>query len=152
MPALLLLLAIFSSAPQRPTDVVKFTVAAPAWTAAGGTLKLTVNASVADGWKLYALDQPAAGPQPLSFAVLKPFSVQRKTIAGPAAKVLADPQFGVNTRYYEKAATFSVPVAIPADLAGMHEIPLEVTFQACGADLCLRPYTQKLPVHIEVRR
>jgi DsbC/DsbD-like thiol-disulfide interchange protein len=153
MPGLLLLLALVSGAAQRPTDVVKWTVAAPAsWTTAGGTLKLSVRASVADGWKLYALEQPEAGPTPLAFAAAKPFAVQGKAIAGPVAKVLEDPQFGVNTRYYEKTATFTVPVVVPADLAGMHEIPLEVTFQACGADICLRPYTQKLPVRIEVRR
>lgn len=153
MPALLLLLALFSGAAQRPTDVVKWTVAAPAsWTTAGGTLKLTVTASVEDGWKLYAIEQPAAGPQPLAFATARPFVVQVKGITAPAAKVLKDPQFDTNTRYYEKAATFTVPVSIPADLAGMHEIPLDVTFQACGSDICLRPYTQKLPVRIEVRR
>ena len=153
MPALLMLLAVFWGAAQRPTDVVRWTVGAPAaWTTAGGTLKLTVKADVKDGWKLYALEQPAAGPQPLAFAATKPFAVQVKSITAPAAKVLKDPQFDANTRYYEKAAIFTVPVSIPADLAGMHEIPLEVTFQACGADICLRPYTQKLPVHIEVRR
>ena len=153
MFALLLLLPMYWGAVQRPTDVVKWTVAAPAaWTTAGGTLKLTIKADVEDGWKLYALEQPAAGPQPLAFTVTKPFAVQVKSITAPAAKVLKDPQFEVNTRYYEKTATFTVPVSVPADLAGMHEIPLEVTFQACGADICLRPYTQKLPVHIEVRR
>ena len=153
MPALLLLLALFSGAGQRPADVVKWTVAAPqGWTTAGGTLALTVKATVADGWKLYAIDQPPAGPQPLAFATTKPFAIQPKTITAPPAKVLKDPLFDANTRYYEKTASFTVPVSIPGDLAGMHEIPVEVTFQACGADICLRPFTQKLPVHIEVRR
>jgi hypothetical protein len=31
-------------------------------------------------------------------------------------------------------------------------VPLEVTFQACGAELCLRPFTQKLAVEISVRQ
>jgi DsbC/DsbD-like thiol-disulfide interchange protein len=138
MPALLILLAILYGAPQRPTDIVRWSVAAPgAWTTAGGTLKLTVSAKIEDGWKLYAIDQPAAGPRPLS---------------APPAKVLKDPIFDANTRYYEKEVAITVPVSIPADLAGIHEIPVEVTFQACGADICLRPFTQKLPVQIEVRR
>ena len=154
MPFLLLLLAVLSpAAGQRPTDIVRWTVTAPgAWTSAGGTLKLTVNAKVQDGWKLYALDQPTAGPSPLAFSTAKPFAVVTKSIAAPPAKVLKDPLFDGNTRYYEKDVTITVPVAVPVDLAGMHQIPLEVTFQACGADICLRPFTQKLPVQIEVRR
>jgi len=153
MPLLLVLCSLIAFAGQRPTDVVKWTVAAPSsWTTAGGTLKLTVTANVQDGWKLYAIEQPAAGPQPLAFTTSKPFAVPVKAIAAPPAKVLKDPLFDASTRYYEKTATFTVPVSIPGDLAGMHEIPLEVTFQACGADICLRPFTQKLPVRIEVRR
>jgi DsbC/DsbD-like thiol-disulfide interchange protein len=153
MPALLILLAILSGAPQRPTDIVRWSVAAPgAWTTAGGTLKLTVSAKIEDGWKLYALDQPAAGPRPLAFGAAKPFAVLTKGLSAPPAKVLKDPIFDANTRYYEKEVAITVPVSIPADLAGIHEIPVEVTFQACGADICLRPFTQKLPVQIEVRR
>ena len=34
--------------------------------------------------------------------------------------------------------------------AGSHELPLAVTFQACGAQLCLRPFTQALPVKVAV--
>ena len=153
MPALLVLLAIFSGAGQRPTDIVRWSVSTPtAWTTAGGTLKLTVNAQIEEGWKLYALDQPAAGPSPLAFAAAKPFAVLSKGLAAPPAKVLKDPLFDANTRYWEKQVAITVPVSVPADLAGMHEIALEVTFQACGAEICLRPFTQKLPVQIEVRR
>lgn len=153
MPALLVLLALVSAAGQRPTDIVRWSVSAPAaWTTAGGTLRLTVNAKIEDGWKLYAIDQPAAGPRPLAFASAKPFAVVAKGLAAPPAKVLKDPLFDATTRYYEKEVAITVPVSIPADLAGVHEIPLEVTFQACGADICLRPFTQKLPVQIEVRR
>lgn len=154
MPFLLLLLAVLSPAlGQRPTDVVRWTVTAPgAWTTAGGTLKLQVNAKVQDGWKLYAIDQPTAGPSPLAFVAQKPFAVVTKSIAAPPAKALKDPLFEGTTKYYEKDVTITVPVSIPADLAGIHQIALEVTFQACGADICLRPFTQKLPVQIEVRR
>lgn len=153
MPLVLLLLSLLSAVPQRPTDVVQWTPSmTSSWVTAGGTLELVVNARVQDGWKLYALDQPANGPRPLSFAVAKPFAVVTKKIGAPPAKVLKDPLFDANTRYYEKAVAIRIPISIPADLAGMHEVPLEVTFQACGADICLRPFTQKLPVHVEVRR
>ena len=153
MPLLSLFLAIFLSAGQRPTDVVKWTVTAPgAWATAGGTFELVVSAEVEGGWKLYALDQPTEGPKPLTFTAAKPFAVLTKRIVAPPAQTLKDPVFDGNTRYYEKQVAIKVPISIPADLAGMHQIPLEVTFQACGADICLRPFTQKLPVHTEVRR
>ena len=53
--------------------------------------------------------------------------------------------------YYENEAAFTVPVNV-GTATGPQTIPLEVTFQACGAEICLRPFTQKLPVQIEVRR
>jgi hypothetical protein len=62
-----------------------------------------------------------------------------------------DENFAVDTHYYETRAAFTVPVAVDrAITAGTHEIPLEVTFQACGNELCLRPFTQRLPVKASI--
>ena len=62
-----------------------------------------------------------------------------------------DENFAVDTHYYEGQAAFTIPVTIDRSVAsGAHEIPLEVTFQACGNELCLRPFTHKLPVTISI--
>ena len=142
-------------AAQRPADVVRWTAAAPTVAvAAGGSVDVTVSAKVQAGWKLYAIEQPPDGPKPLTFGVPREtgFSVTAKRIVAPKAKVQKDDNFGVETRYYENDASFTVPVAVQPSAAGATHVPLEVTFQACGQDICLRPYTQKLQVPVTISR
>ena len=154
MCLLLLLISLATPAPQRPTDVVQWSATAPAAAvAAGETAKIVLRAEIQGGWKLYALTQPAGGPQKLSIAVSKgaPFSLAEKQIVAPAPKTMKDENFGTNSKYYEKEVTFTVPVSMPKDASGQVQVPLEVTFQACGNELCLRPFTQKLSVAVNVR-
>ena len=154
MPLVLVLCSLLLAAVQRPADVVRWTATAATPAAPGATLKITVSAKVQSGWKLYALDQPADGPNPLTFAVAKDsgFSVSAKQIVAPKAKVQNDENFGLQTRYYENAVSFTVPVAVPSSASGATGVPLEITFQACGQNICLRPYTEKLQVPITITR
>jgi DsbC/DsbD-like thiol-disulfide interchange protein len=154
----MLLLAIFllvgAPSMQRPTDIVKWSATAPTAVAApGDTVKVSLVARIEPGWKLYALTQPEGGPQKLAIEVASgaPFTISQKQIAGPAPKTLADENFNMSTQYYEKTASFTVPVTVSnTAAAGRLQIPLEVTFQACGESLCLRPFTQKLDVGLIV--
>ena len=155
MPLLLALLLLALAPVQRPSDIVKWSASAPPRpVAAGAVAKITVTAEVQPGWKLYAIEQPSGGPIPLRFALAKdsPFAIVRTEIGAPKAKVQKqDANFTVDTRYYERDPRFTVPVSIPRTLAaGAHTIPLEVTFQACGAELCLRPFTAKVDVPVAV--
>ncbi len=154
MSFLLLLLSLSAAVAQRPTDVVQWSATPPAAAvAAGETAKIVLRAEIQGGWKLYALTQPAGGPQKLSIVVPKgaPYTLTEKQIVAPAPKTMKDENFGTNSMYYEKAVEFTVPVAVPKDASGQVQIPLEVTFQACGNELCLRPFTQKLSVPVNVR-
>lgn len=142
---------------QRPTDIVKWSAApVTAHVGPGGVATITVTATVQPGWKLYAVEQPPGGPVPLTFALAKgaPFGIAGKQIVAPKAKIQKqDANFPVDTHYYENEAKFTVPVNVhPPAAAGGHTIPLEVTFQACGAELCLRPFTEKLQVPVTVRK
>lgn len=153
---LLAVLAAFAPSLQRPGDVVKWSAsAAAAPVVAGGNARIALTARVEAGWKLYALTQPKGGPLPLSIGVSKGsgFAIDPRKIAGPRPKVLADENFKLDTLYYEDDAAFTVPVRIPkTTTAGRLLLPLEVTFQACGASICLRPFTQRLSVEIDVVR
>src|SRR5215203_3253446 len=143
---LLLLFGAIGAVPQRPADVVQWSATpVSSAVAAGDTAKIVLRAQIQGGWKLYALTQPAGGPQKLSIAVAKdaPFTITEKQIVAPAPKTMNDANFGTESMYYEKEASFTVPVAIARSASGQVAIPLEVTFQACGAQLCLRPFTQK---------
>ncbi len=154
MPLILVLCSLLMAAVQRPADVVRWSAAPVGIAAAGSTVKVTVAAKVQPGWKLYAIEQPADGPKPLTFAVPKEsgFSVTTTQITAPKAKVQNDDNFGLQTRYYENDVSFTVPVGVPASASGATQLPLEVTFQACGQNICLRPYTQKLQVPITISR
>ena len=156
MVLLVLLLSLATSpALQKPADVVKWSATSPQTAVApGGTVTVALTAKIEQGWKLYALTQPAEGPVPLTIATASgtPFTVAKGKIVGPKPKVLKDETFGVETLYYESEADFTVPVTLPKTAkAGQVQVPLDVTFQACGQSICLRPFTQKLTADVTVR-
>ena len=144
------------AAAQRPSDIVKWSTEAPsAAVRGGGTAKIGLTARIEEGWKLYSLTQPKGGPIPLAIGVAKgtPFTLAAKDITSPAPKVEKDEVFSKDTQYYESEAAFVLPVAVPKTVApGEHVVPFEVTFQACGKEVCLRPFTQKLEVKITVSK
>ncbi len=151
---LLFLLSVMGVPPQRPADIVEWSATpVSAGVTAGDTAKIVLRAQIQSGWKLYALSQPAGGPQKLSIAVAKdaPFTISEKQIVAPPPKKMKDANFGTDSLYYEKAVELTVPVTVAKGVSGQVDIPLEITFQACGAELCLRPFTQKLSVPLTVR-
>jgi thiol:disulfide interchange protein DsbD len=155
MSLLLLILLTAVAAVQRPADIVRWSAAAPPKAvSAGGTAKIELTAKIEDGWKLYALTQPKGGPVPLEIVLEKsaPFTIVQKQITAPLPKVEKDDTFNVDTQYYEREAVFTVPVIVPKTAAGKQQVPLDVTFQACGASICLRPFTQRINVEIRVSR
>jgi DsbC/DsbD-like thiol-disulfide interchange protein len=141
---------------QRPADVVKWSATAPGTAvAAGGEAKITLTAKIENGWKLYAITQPAGGPIPLSIASPKgsALAVVPKRINADLPKTHKDENFKADTQFYEGEATFTVPVTVPKTAAaGRTPVPIDVTFQACGESICLRPFTQRVTVDIIVTR
>lgn len=147
-------LLLLSATPhaQKPTDIVHWSAKAPsASVKAGGTAKVELTAEIESGWHLYALSQKPGGPPPLAIGVAKgsPFEIRTRDIVAPAATVAADPNFNLETQYYEDKATFTVPlVATTAARAGKQAVPIEVTFQACSSRMCLRPHTETVSVDV----
>jgi DsbC/DsbD-like thiol-disulfide interchange protein len=135
---------------QRPTDVVGWSVEPAAiQITPRGTVDVTLTARVQAGWHLYALTQPKGGPNPLKIAVPQeaPLTIDAAAIQAPKPEVVSDPNFDLETRQYDGTVTFTVPIAAKGTARpGKHDTALEVTFQACGNGICLRPYTQKLPL------
>ena len=151
-------LALVSTlAVQRPTDIVKWSAEVSTdGVRPGAVARITLTAKVEDGWKLYAIAQPKGGPIPLGIAVGKgaPFTLAAKAIVSPAPKLQKDELFGGGqTQYYEKEAVFVLPVTVEKSVTpGAHTVPIDVTFQACGKELCLRPFTQRLEVKLTVAK
>jgi DsbC/DsbD-like thiol-disulfide interchange protein len=153
MLPLILFLGLSVGSFQKPADIVKWSATAPPALNAGGTVKVSLTARIENGWKLYALTQPQGGPRPLGIelAAGAPFTISKKQISGPKPKVLKDENFDLETLYYETEAVFTVPVTLSTSVSGKTAIPFEVTFQACGNGICLRPFTEKVSVDVEVR-
>ena len=153
MAFVLAVLMFLTPSVQRPTDIVRWSGVAPTKAvAAGGTAKIELTARIEEGWKLYALSQPKGGPVPLEIVLEKstPFALLQKQITGPLPKIQKDDNFNLETQYYEHEAAFTVPISLPKSVKGRQQVQLNVTFQACGATICLRPFTQRVNVDINV--
>jgi hypothetical protein len=140
---------------QRPSDIVKWSAKpAEAEVKAGTVVQVEVTADVQRGWYLYGLTQPKGGPIPVNFAGAKGklFQVQPRGIKEPKPIVKDDPIFDLETTMHAGKAVFTVPVLVARGVAaGRQTIPIEVTFQACGDGICLRPYTHTVEIDITVR-
>jgi DsbC/DsbD-like thiol-disulfide interchange protein len=156
MSFLLLAVCLLLISPQRPADVVKWSAGAPVTpVAAGGEATVSLTAQIENGWKLYALTQAKGGPQGLTIAVAKgaPFAVQTKRIVAPKPKVHTDENFNLDTQYYDTDTVFTVPVVVAKSAAaGSRQVPIDVTFQACGAEICLRPFTEHVTVTVTITK
>lgn len=141
---------------QKPTDVVRWTVAAPAKPVKPGAVaKVELKAQIEDGWYLYAMTQPPNGPVPLEIAVAgnQPFTLDRDGIDAPLPKIKKDPNFDAETQHYDEKVSFTLPLAAPRSARpGAHTVPVQVTFQACSGSICLRPFTETVPVTVIMAR
>lgn len=121
---------------------------------AGQTVVVQVSAVIDDGWHLYALEPIEGGPIPTKLAVAPapPFSLIDKDVEKPEPKRAQDPNFGIETAYYEDGATFGLPIAIAKSAAaGERVVEITARFQACNDHICLRPQTATMPVTVTIR-
>jgi len=106
--------------------------------------KAELKADIEAGWHLYALEQPSGGPIATTISVTKdkPFTLDGK-IESPEPKMKFDPNFNIDTKYFENSATFSVPLKSTADTPG-DELSVDVRFQLCNDTFCLPPKTVRV--------
>ncbi len=127
----------------RPaTEYVRWTAAAvPETVAPGRTFELVIEAQIARGWKMYAMDSPRP-----SYGV--EFEWDRLpaglSSAGPMGQSTPtdafDPWFEADVRYFTGSARFTRPIAVDEDAgAGTQRITGTARFQICSDNLCLPP-------------
>lgn len=130
---------------QQPSEGVK----------AGQSVTVQVTAVIDDGWHLYALDPVEGGPIPtrITAGPTPAFALQDKDIVRADPKRSHDPNFGIETAYYEGSATFGLPIAVSKDqAAGERELEITARFQACSDTICLRPQAATMKVTVQVRK
>jgi cytochrome c biogenesis DsbD-like protein len=126
--------------------------AAPAAPAPGATLSVALAATIAPGWRIYAMNQGGGGPTPLEIRLgAGPFRLARAVTFSPP-EVKFDPNFGADVSLHQERAEFVLPVTVAAGTkAGRQSIVVEARYQACNATICLPPQTDtvRLPITIK---
>ena len=117
----------------------------------GAQFEISLTATIDEGWHLYAISQ---GPPVIPTRITLPAG-QRFTLAaapvGPEPKREHDPNFGMETEFYDSSATFTLPIQAAADApGGRQRVEVHVRFQTCNDRLCLPPRTDKLAVEVMV--
>ncbi len=120
--------------------------------APGSTFRAELTAKLDEGWHLYSITQPPGGPITTRITVPKdqPVTLGGK-IEAPKPKTVFDPNFGMDTEFYDGETTFVVPLQVAADAKpGVVKIAVATYFQACNDKLCLPPRTVKAEVEITI--
>jgi thiol:disulfide interchange protein DsbD len=154
--ALMLVLGGVLIAQDAPPTPIRWSAQKPAESVvAGKVVTVQVSAVIDEGWHLYALDPIEGGPIPTRIGVgpAATFTLRDKEIDKPEPKRSHDPNFGIETAYYEESATFGLPVATAASLApGERELEITARFQACNDQICLRPQTATMKVGVLIKK
>ena len=119
---------------------------------AGDTFSVELTAHIERGWHLYSLTPIENGPRPtrITLATGQAFELAG-TIKAPDPITARDPNFGVETEYYETSAIFAVPIKVlPAGAAGKATLTVQIRYQTCNDKDCLPPQLVKLPVPVEI--
>jgi thiol:disulfide interchange protein len=105
-------------------------------------LQLLLHAVVGDGWYLYALSQPAGGPQPLEILLAEGSGFRiAGDIVAPRPRTYPDRTFNVFTAIHRGSTSFTVPIAANAPPRRDRQITAYVLYQTCNERYCLPPRT-----------
>ena len=136
-------------------DPVAWKISAKPLTAApGAAMSVTLDAVIAPGWHIYAIDQRGGGPTPLTIQLPdgQPFRLAR-AVAFSKPEVKFDPGFGLDVSLHQDRAQFAVPVdVIPAAKTGRQTLTVEARYQACNANICLPPQTDQVRIVVTVAK
>lgn len=118
----------------------------------GAEFDLTLTATIDEGWHLYSVSQPPGGPTRTRITVPDGQRVRlRAAPMGPPPKREFDPNFSMETEFYDDEAVFALPLVAAADAsAGEAPVEVHVRFQVCDDRLCLPPKTVKLSTGLTI--
>lgn len=139
------------AAPAHAQTAVRWSLTVDAGTTieAGATFEVRVSAEIDPGWHMYAITQAPVGPEPLVIETPaeSPFQIEGNII-GPLPITAFDPNFGIDTQFYDDTAEFTVPIALAADAAGGQPFEIDVWFQTCTDRFCLPLANERLQLDL----
>ncbi len=148
----LLALLVLPARAQRATEIVQWRARPqPERVAPGDSLWLRLEATIAEGWKVYALDSP---PPTRGVRVrLDALSADIRQVGPPHQQTPLegyDPFFQKVVRYFLNQAALAVPLVVAPDAApGVRTLTARVEFTTCNDRVCLPP--TEVPVEATVR-
>ena len=149
----LVALLLLAQTPAIPANAVTWTLAAPRPVRAGGAVSLTLTATIAPGWHLYAMAQPEGGP--ISTEISLPANAMAtfaRPIVASRPATIVDPNFDLRVQLYSDKATFTLPLTVAATApAGTHPFAVEARYQSCNDVICLPPKTVRVETILTVR-
>jgi thiol:disulfide interchange protein len=147
------ILSLIVSSHSMAQEAASWSASAPsASVKPGDKIDIKVTAKLNEGWHVYSTTPVEEGPVPteIAFAAAAPLKMAGK-IRQPKPIVKFDENFGVNTEYYDKDVTFSVPAVVKDNAKnGKQRAIVEVTFMACNDRMCLPPKTVEVPVALTI--
>jgi len=150
---LLILLALLASPAraQRATEIVQWRAhPQPERVAPGDSLWLRLEATIAEGWKVYALDSP---PPTRGVRVRLDTLPDLRQAGSPRQQTPLesyDPFFEKVVRYFLNRAVLAVPLVVTPDATpGTRTLRARVAFMTCNDRVCLPP--TEVPVEATVQ-
>ncbi|MEQ1896051.1 MAG: protein-disulfide reductase DsbD N-terminal domain-containing protein [Vicinamibacterales bacterium] len=153
MIAALIAVLLLAQTAVIPANVVTWTLQQPRPVRAGEAVSLTLTATIAPGWHLYAMAQPEGGP--ISTEVSLPATAlatfARPIVASKPATIV-DPNFDLRVQLYSESATFTLPLRVAATApAGAHPFAVEARYQSCNDVICLPPKAVRIETTLTIR-
>lgn len=149
----LLALILLSVTSLHAQEAAKWSAKAVTASAApGGTIEVKVTADINEGWHVYSATVMEDLPVTTTIEFAEAAALVRKgNVRQPKPIVKHDPNFGVDTEYFEKNVTFTVMGKVKADAKpGKQKVTVEVTFMACNDRMCLPPTLVELPIDVTI--
>lgn len=126
---------------QKPEDVAKWS---GHYQASKGSIQAILSATIAPGWHVYSITQPPGGPNATTVSVPAGQGFERKgEITGTKPQSAFDPNFQMQTEFYQNAVHLEVPLASTGS-SNAQTVKVDVRFQACNDRICLPPKTVRL--------
>jgi DsbC/DsbD-like thiol-disulfide interchange protein len=146
-------LAGFSSVLAETPQPVQWTLSASCRdcppTGKGATVVAHLNATIESGWHVYALDQGPGGPDPMRISLPQQAFVMDGDIGSPRPKTAFDPNFGIEVRYYENEAAFTLQLKKSSENSSEPlKVFVDVSYQACTREMCMAPKVAHLAAEV----
>jgi DsbC/DsbD-like thiol-disulfide interchange protein len=113
----------------------------------GASVTAHLHAAIEPGWHVYSLHEEPGGPTAMriSLSPRTPFAISG-SLSVPSPQSAIDAGFGMETYFYTGDVEIPIPLRATRSAAGL--VGIDVLYQACNRDTCLRPAVAHLTAQL----